>query len=46
MKKINLLSTLLFPMLLSAQTWSSDVAQIFYNKCTACHHPGGAAPFS
>ena len=29
-----------------AQTWSSDVAQIFYNKCTACHHPGGAAPFS
>jgi hypothetical protein len=46
MKKINLLSTLLFPLLLSAQTWSSDVAQIFYNKCTACHHPGGAAPFS
>ncbi len=28
------------------QTWSSDVAQVFYNKCTACHHPGGAAPFS
>ncbi len=46
MKKINLLSTLLFPLLLSAQTWSGDVAQIFYNKCTACHHPGGAAPFS
>lgn len=46
MKKIGLLSTLLFPLLLSAQTWSSDVAQIFYNKCTACHHPGGAAPFS
>ena len=45
MKKINLLSTLLFPLLLSAQTWSSDVAQIFYNKCTACHHPGGAAVY-
>jgi hypothetical protein len=29
-----------------AQTWSGEVAQIFYNKCTACHHPGGAAPFS
>lgn len=29
-----------------AQTWSGDVAQIFYNKCTSCHHNGGIAPFS
>jgi len=29
-----------------AQTWSGEVAQIFYNKCTKCHHPGGAAPVS
>ncbi|MFM7664123.1 MAG: c-type cytochrome, partial [Bacteroidota bacterium] len=28
-----------------AQTWSNDVAQIFYNKCTSCHHTGGIAPF-
>jgi len=28
------------------QTWSADVAQIFYNKCTSCHHTGGIAPFS
>jgi len=31
---------------LHAQTWSGDVAQIFYNKCTSCHHNGGIAPFS
>jgi hypothetical protein len=30
----------------TAQTWSGDVAQIFYEKCTKCHHSGGAAPNS
>ncbi|NDB34042.1 MAG: hypothetical protein EB023_01555, partial [Flavobacteriia bacterium] len=30
---------------LKAQTCSNDVAQIFYNKCTSCHHTGGIAPF-
>lgn len=29
-----------------AQTWSDDVAEIFYEKCTKCHNPGGVAPFS
>lgn len=28
------------------QTWSDDVAQIVYDKCTKCHHSGGVAPFS
>jgi hypothetical protein len=28
-----------------AQSWSDDVAQIVYNKCTKCHHNGGIAPF-
>lgn len=28
-----------------AQTWSNEVAPIFYNKCTSCHHNGGIAPF-
>jgi len=28
------------------QTWSNDVAQVFYNKCTKCHHTGGIAPTS
>lgn len=28
------------------QTWSDDVAPIFYNKCAKCHHSGGIAPFS
>ena len=22
----------------NAQTWSGEVAQLFYNKCTQCHH--------
>ena len=30
----------------NAQTWSGGVAQLFYNKCTQCHHQGGAAPSS
>lgn len=29
-----------------AQTWSDDVAQIVYDKCSSCHHDGGIAPFS
>ncbi|HEY6827018.1 MAG TPA: cytochrome c, partial [Gemmatimonadaceae bacterium] len=27
-------------------TFAEDVAPIFYRNCTACHHPGGLAPFS
>jgi hypothetical protein len=23
------------------QTWSGEVAQLFYDKCSKCHHPGG-----
>ncbi len=46
MKK-RLFSILLFGTTLSfAQTWSDDVAQIMYDKCTQCHHTGGIAPFS
>ncbi|HEY2860644.1 MAG TPA: tetratricopeptide repeat protein [Terracidiphilus sp.] len=30
----------------SAPTWSHDIAPIVYARCTACHHPGGAGPFS
>ncbi|NQX92962.1 MAG: T9SS type A sorting domain-containing protein [Flavobacteriales bacterium] len=28
-----------------SQTWSDDVAEIFYSKCTACHNSQGIAPF-
>ena len=28
------------------QTWSDDVAEIVYNKCSQCHHSGGVGPFS
>ena len=45
--KLLLLSIILaFTMGLQAQTWSDDVAQIVYNKCSACHNPNGIAPFS
>ncbi|MBI3500726.1 MAG: T9SS type A sorting domain-containing protein [Bacteroidetes bacterium] len=30
----------------SAQLVYKDVAGIFYNRCTVCHHNGGGAPFS
>lgn len=30
----------------NAQDWATSVAQIFYSRCTSCHHPGGAGPFS
>ena len=29
-----------------APTWSHDIAPILYSKCAACHHTGGAGPFS
>lgn len=27
-------------------TWSRQIAPIVYRNCAACHHPGGAGPFS
>ncbi len=27
-----------------SQNWSDNVAQIFYDKCSKCHHHGGIAP--
>jgi Copper type II ascorbate-dependent monooxygenase, N-terminal domain/Copper type II ascorbate-dependent monooxygenase, C-terminal domain len=30
----------------STPVWSTDVAPILYNHCTACHHDNGIAPFS
>src|SRR5689334_23057636 len=27
-------------------TFTRDVAPIVYDKCSTCHHPGEAAPFS
>jgi len=42
-----LLFTFFFANLsLNAQNWSDDVAEIFFEKCTKCHHAGGVAPFS
>lgn len=46
MKKYFLFGFLFIGFYSSAQTWSGDVAQVFYNKCTQCHHTGGGGPFS
>ena len=49
MRKLLLLAGIACAHLVSAQTtpvWSTDVAPILYNHCTACHHDGGIAPFS
>lgn len=45
MKKLLLIFFTILSLGLSAQTWSDDVAQIVYDKCTKCHHTGGIAPF-
>jgi hypothetical protein len=36
----------LFSISSYAQTWSDDVAQIVYDKCSKCHNDDGVAPFS
>jgi len=47
MKKIIfVLFALLINVELDAQTFSSGIAEIFYNRCTSCHRTGGIAPFN
>ncbi len=36
----------LYTFVTFGQTWSDDVAEIVYEKCTKCHHTGGVGPFS
>jgi hypothetical protein len=31
---------------IGAQTFSSGIAEIFYNRCTSCHRTGGIGPFN
>ncbi len=47
MKNLLLIITLLpFISFSQSPNFSEDIAPIFYNKCTQCHHSGGVAPFS
>lgn len=48
MKKILPLLLVFASVITKAQTpvWSTDIAPIFYQNCTSCHHSGGLAPFS
>ncbi len=46
MKTIILLSLTFLSFAYQAQTWSGEIANIFYEKCTKCHNPNGIAPFS
>lgn len=41
-----LLSILMFGSLSFSQTYADDVAQIVFDNCTSCHHPGGVGNFS
>lgn len=41
MKRVLLFTFTLFTLSSQAQTWSDDVADIFYAKCAKCHHAGG-----
>lgn len=45
MKKLLVVFLLLQALPCLAQTWSDNVAQIVYDKCTKCHHTGGIAAF-
>lgn len=46
MRTLLCLSVILITQISFGQTWSDDVAQIFYNKCSKCHNSNGIAPFS
>lgn len=46
MKKLLLFSFTILSLGASAQNWSDNVAQVVYDKCTKCHHPGGIGGFS
>ncbi len=45
MRTLSTLFFIIISLFTFGQTWSDNVAQIFYNKCTQCHHTGGVAPF-
>lgn len=46
MKIFSSISFLLLTFVSFSQTWSGEIASIFYEKCTKCHNPSGIAPFS
>jgi hypothetical protein len=46
MKLIISLSFFFLSFYSCAQTWSSEMASLFYEKCTKCHNSSGIAPFS
>lgn len=46
MKTKLIFSFLVFSISSYAQTWSDDVAEIVYEKCSQCHNDEGVAPFS
>ncbi|MFK7797707.1 MAG: FlgD immunoglobulin-like domain containing protein [Aureispira sp.] len=46
MKQLLFLTLLLSMGQLSAQTYADDIAALFFDKCTSCHHAGGIGPFS
>jgi hypothetical protein len=45
-KLVVLIGIVAFSLQLNAQTFSSGIAEIFYNRCTSCHRTGGIGPFN
>ena len=43
MKTILLFTFSFLGFIVNSQTWSGEVASIFYNKCAKCHNPAGIA---
>jgi hypothetical protein len=41
MRFLTIIALLFITNSVLGQTWSGEVAQLFYDKCTKCHHPGG-----
>jgi len=46
MKYITAALAALFPLVLSAQTYTNEVADIINNNCVVCHRAGGIGPMS
>ena len=46
MKYITAALVALFPLILSAQTYTNEVATIINDNCVVCHRSGGIGPMS
>lgn len=43
---VSILTTLVMPSAINAQTFTEDIADIVYNQCSTCHRPGEIGPMN